>query len=340
MQRKGTPCVFYRIRKFLKKTSALFILGKSDLKEESRDILMENEELIATTEIVYYSEMFYALIFVVLIANLGVIFFLIWTGNLIFIIIPLIVILFSILMLYYATEVQKIFLTNERLVINHLSLFEKILRVPRNESILLDQIAIIKYSRAPFNKGALTSGTIILISSLILQLLLFQRISTHIFLLILSISFESLLIAFSIYLFTFGARLTKRALELYVIGITRPIVIGQFKGIPLWFVNELHKAVLERVHHTFHASKEILQLYEFPLESSSTLKTILENENKELHRKILFLLDKKNLDFDEIAKNLPDCTEERIRETLNELVDEELVEFNDTTKKWAVKWKK
>ena len=250
-------------------------------------------------------------------------------------------IIVSPVLLYLSTTAQIAHLTSERIIVQNFTIFEKITKIPREEIASIDNIAVIKHGRAPFNKGALTSGIgLSLLNAIILvvQLVFFPRNLNKPVVLFILIIGMIILISFSVGLIIFGLRFKKRSLELHVIGVNRPIVIGTRKGVPKWFVQKVQQSVFERTHHFSHLTEVERMIREFPLETSTILKETLARENKELHKKIIVILDREPSNKKELMKKLPEYSEIEIEEALRQLTMEGLIKFYGNSKKWRTTW--
>ena len=116
-------------------------------------------------------------------------------------------------------------LTNERIVIIKRKIYERLLKITNESSVALDDIVMIKYGRAPFNKNGLyfsNSSFVTILFVLILQNLYNADliIETPIIIIIVS--------NIVLYLLWIGLRLTKRSLELTILGVIDSIGIGIF----------------------------------------------------------------------------------------------------------------
>ena len=123
-----------------------------------------------------------------------------------------------------------------------------------------------------------------------------------------------------------------------MIGVNRPIVIGTRKGVPKWFAQKVQQSVFERTHHFSHLTEVERMIREFPLETSTILKETLARENKELHKKIIVILDREPSNKKELMKKLPEYSEIEIEEALRQLTMEGLIKFYGNSKKWRTTW--
>ena len=286
--------ILQNIRQKFRLRMLALLVGVYNLNNEAKKLLIHEERLVSATEIIYFSESLYLAAFIILVMTISVISLGIFNSTLFipFIMITTLLALLFIGVVYSATRVEMIFLTSERVVIRYLSILEKILRVKRELSLSIDQISIISYGRAPFNRGALGLA---LLGTLTVSLMMFILANGLIdpFLVQMTVILISILVILIVLrLILFGLRLTRGVLELQTVGLTTPVQIGLDKGVPRSFIQEVHLAVLERVHHTLHhEDQEDIDIVEFPLESSKTLKNAFNQVKTSNEKKNLKLLD-------------------------------------------------
>ena len=148
---------FQTFRYNLRSKMLALTIGVYDLNEEAKKLLIHEEKLVSSAEIIYFFESLYIAAFLLLFTlSLTIIIGILNpTLFLSFLVISAVLILLLLSTVYFATRVEMIFLTSERVVVKHLSIIEKLLKVKRELSLSIDQISIISYGRAPFNRGVL-----------------------------------------------------------------------------------------------------------------------------------------------------------------------------------------
>ena len=310
-------------------------IGFYDLETEAKQLLIHEEKLVSSAEIIYFSEILYlsgALSFLtaIILGSLG---FLFQDLILVFGSSAIILSLFTLGLIYSATRIELIFLTTERVVVKHLSIIEKFLRVRREESLTIDQISIISYGRAPWNRGAFISALTGFLFSLLLLFLLIEELSVDPFIQFLVLSEIIIVIIVSISLLLFGLRLSRGILDLHAVGRKKPLRLGLHKGVPRKFIQEVHLAVLERLHHTQHGD---LDTQEFPLETSFLLKEAFKVTSDPNEREILLLLDRKPAQAEELCKSIPSMSHEEIDTVLSSLQSKRLIEYLVDEDKWRI----
>ncbi|MHA1976609.1 MAG: hypothetical protein ACW98I_06915 [Candidatus Hodarchaeales archaeon] len=325
-------------QKFRLKVLAIFI-GVYDLNNEAKKILIHEEKLVSATEIIYFSESLYVIAFILLFSLLSTFLIGIYNVTLFIPVLGVILLFFFLIIgtIYSATRVEMIFLTTERVVVKYLSILEKLLKVKRELSLSIDQISIISYGRAPFNRGVLVLTLIATLIDLFLFFILTDEFTLSLILRML-ILISSILLIFVIFrLVLFGLRLTRGVLELQAVGLPIPVQIGLDKGVPRSFIQEVHLAVLERVHHTLHhEDKRNLDIIEFPLESSSILKKALSQVETVDEEKILKLLDQKPSQAEELCRNIPELSHDQIDKVLSALQEKNLVIYEIDQDIWRL----
>ncbi len=331
--------IFQDIRQKFRLRMLALLVGVYNLNNEARKLLIHEEKLVSATEIIYFSESLYLAAFIILVMTISVILLGIFNSTLFipFIMITTLLALLFIGVVYSATRVEMIFLTSERVVIKYLSILEKILRVKRELSLSIDQISIISYGRAPFNRGALGLA---LLGTLTVSLMIFILANGLIdsFLAQMTVIIISILVILVVLrLILFSLRLTRGVLELQTVGLTTPVQIGLDKGVPRSFIQEVHLAVLERVHHTLHhEDQEDIDIVEFPLESSKTLKNAFNQVKTSNEKKILKLLDQKPAQAEELCRNIPELSHEEIDEVLSILQEKNLIIYEVDEDVWKL----
>ncbi len=293
-----------------------FVFGKYNLQNEVENTLIKDEDYISGIEIIFYDEILLLLGFL---SSLFVLYISISINPIfLLILIPITIVI------YFSLEVELTYLTNERLIIERRTILEKLLKTSNIKSISLDQVAVISYSRAPFQYPSLFFSAIGYV--LIGYSILYDYNSVDISLVLLPIS---------LYLSYFGFRLTKRSIEISVIGVQKPFGIGRVKGAPLWFLNDLQDMIFERVHHTFH-DEESYNIHENPLEYSGRLKDLVKNVNRPIQKKVLLLLDEKILSKKEIMDQLVKYSKREVDEALRQLRVMKYVFYHRSMKKWCL----
>jgi hypothetical protein len=312
-------------------------VGKYSLDEETKKIsLLQDEDIITSTDLVYYTELLYIVILFVSIAGLliGIIglnskdlFILLFTS-----IGVLLILCLMILLLVSATRIEFVFLTTERIIIKYYGILEKFLRVRRESTLSLDQVAIISFGRAPLNRGALITSFL----GFVVGIFPLFFLSDNIFAVITGL----LIVGGTLWLFFFGLRLNRQTLDIHTVGMVIPFRIGQVKGLPRGFVDKVHQAIFERVHHRKHTfpSSELLSSLEFPLETSHALKKALERVPNELGRKLLLFLDNQSAGIDLLVENFPDKSRKEIEKELKVLEEKDCITFQTTSEAWVAVW--
>jgi hypothetical protein len=141
-----------------------------------------------------------------------------------------------------------------------------------------------------------------------------------------------------LYLVWFGLRLSKRSIELSIIGVTKPIGIGRRKGAPLWFLSDIQNTVFERIHHVFHEIDKgpITKLSEFPLQYTTRGRELIGTAKKELHRQILELLDQENKTKIEIVDTCKEYSKAEIDEAMRQLRKMKFIFYDRKQNKWCI----
>jgi hypothetical protein len=305
------------IRDKLRNRLTGYIFGKYVLEKQIEGALIKGEEYISGIEIIFYDELmlilalFGSITSIVLGTIIDPLFFLI--------LIPITT------LVYFSLEVELIYLTSERLIIERRTILEKLLKTSNIKSISLDQVAVISYSRAPFQYPSLflsALGIITIILSIIYQVNV--------------IPITIVLMPISLYLAYFGSRLTKRSIEISVIGVLKPFGVGRTKGAPLWFLNDLQNMIFERVHHTLHEDKEAQHVYENPLKYSGRVKELLKLIKKPLQKKILQLLDENIMSKKHIVEQCVAYSKTEIDEAMRLLRQKRYIYYHRGMKKWCL----
>lgn len=294
-----------------------YAFGKYNLEKQIEEILIKDEEYISGIEIIFYDEI------MLLLAGIGsvlsILFGLIVSPIFFVFLLPITV------LVYLSLDVELVYLTSERLIIERRTILEKLLKTSNIKSISLDQVAVISYSRAPFQYPSLFLsglGVITIIVSLI-----YDTFST---------SFIILLLPISLYLAYFGFRLTKRSIEISVIGVQRPFGVGRTKGAPLVFLNDLQNTIFERVHHTFHEDEASQELHEYPLQYSGKVKELIKQIKKPVQQKILQFLDENVMSKNQIVEQLSTYSKVEIDEAMRQLREKRYIYYHRGMKKWCL----
>ncbi len=290
------------------------IFGKYDLKKIAKNKLVHDEKFVSGLEIIYYNEI---MIFISIVIGLLSILF---TFKSLFAIIPLII---SMYLIFLSLELELIFLTDERIIIEKRGILEKILNTQSELSLSLDQIAVLKYSRAPFHRQLLYISLI----GLIINFIIISVISDLLLILFLSaISFVLF------YMLWFGLRLNKRSIELSVIGINLPVGIGRSKGAPMSFLVDIQEMVFERIHHISHSDTDSgikYQVSEFPLQFSSKAKAIIEKLKDPFQQHLIKVIDQNNINIDGLYLHCHRFEKSVIDKTIQELKHKNLIVEKD-----------
>ena len=330
---------FQSFRYNLRSKMLALTIGVYDLNEEAKKLLIHEEKLVSSAEIIYFFESLYIAAFLLLFTlSLTIIIGILNpTLFLSFLVISAVLILLLLSTVYFATRVEMIFLTSERVVVKHLSIIEKLLKVKRELSLSIDQISIISYGRAPFNRGVLGLALIgTLIGSGLLSIL--PQISEFSPIMQITIRIVGILVILVCFrLILFGLRLSRGVLELQAVGLLTPVRIGLDKGVPRSFIQEVHLAVLERVHHTLHhEDRDRIEIIEFPLESSSLLKNALIQVETADEKTVLKFLDLKPSQAEELCRNIPELSHDQIDEVLSVLQEKNLILYEIDNDVWRL----
>lgn len=305
------------IRDKLRSRLTGYIFGKYVLEKQIEGTLIKEEEYISGIEIIFYDEIMLLLALFGSITSIAL-------GIIINTLFFLILIPITTLV-YFSLEVELIYLTSERLIIERRTILEKLLKTSNIKSISLDQVAVISYSRAPFQYPSLFLSAVGFIT-------IIYSIVTNTNVILISI----VLLPISLYLTYFGSRLTKRSIEISVIGVLRPFGIGRTKGAPLWFLNDLQNMIFERVHHTLHDDEEGADLHEHPLKYSGRVKELLKLIKKPLQKKILQLLDENIMSKEQIVEQCAEYSKTEIDEAMRLLRQKRYIYYHRGMKKWCL----
>lgn len=242
-----------------------------------------------------------------------------------------ILIIFFPIILLFSNELEMNILTNERIVIIKRTIFERFLRITNESSIALDDIVLIKYGRAPFNKNALYfSFTSFITIFAIIILEYFYKID-----LLIETPIIILLLVVTTYLFWIGLRLSKRSLELTIIGVSESIGIGRTKGVPLWFIYEIQTLIFDSLPSTINKIspedyKKITDDILIPIQD------LINATPFELHKKIISTINTKQIDISELYANLKEYPKNEINKAFKDLRKRKFIYFNRKTGKWIL----
>ena len=142
-----------------------------------------------------------------------------------------------------------------------------------------------------------------------------------------------------LYLVWFGLRLTKRSIELFVIGLPASIGIGRIKGAPVWFLIEVQNNITERIHHLHHgkvAGDVELDLQEYPLQYSSLVIDLVKEAGDNIAKVLIMQIDQEALDIQEIYNNLPQYTTDHIDDELSYLKNKTILIYNREKDQWEL----
>ena len=299
-----------------------FFLGKYDVKEIAKETMIEREVYKTSFENIFYNEALIILSPVISIALIGLaIFYSPWIIFALLIVPP---------MIFFALELELVFLSDERVFIERKGILEKLLNTRNVRTVSLEQIAIIAYKRAPVNRPLLLFG-LIGISGLIaltffveLYLIIIASITALIFL----------------YIIWFSLRLTKRSIELSVIGSLRDVGLGRTKGAPVSFLADLQELVFERIHHYERHradSKALLNIEEFPLRHQGKVKEMVKMAENELQKRIIAKIALENQDINKLVKTLKIYSKVAVEEELLYLEKQSLIEKDELSSNWKIK---
>ncbi|MFX1512876.1 MAG: hypothetical protein ACFFCQ_09845 [Promethearchaeota archaeon] len=112
-------------------------------------------------------------------------------------------------------------------------------------------------------------------------------------------------------------------MSLFVIVLRRPIWIGQYKGVPISFLRDIQNVLFERIQHSFHESFQAahdsrteVSIQAFPLQFSSEEKRLITRLPKEIHQRILKILEIRKCTFEETIKFSPGINVDKIHKAL------------------------
>lgn len=303
------------------------IVGKYNIDKISNNALLKDEEYISSIDILFYDE-----VLVIMAALLSVVIIYLSQFSILF----LSFLVFPVLLFYFAIQVEIIILTSERVLMEIRGLIEKILRVKNIRSISIDQIAIFSYARAPFNYAALAIsfiGVVFLLEIFDTPLNLSEIGSPGI---VLSMM-KALLIISLLYLIWYGLRLSKRSIEMSIIGISRAIGIGRRKGAPQWFVNDMEMMIYDRIHHIYHSENTSdLKIEDFPLAYNSNVKALLRQTQKPVQRKILEQLVDSSLSKNRILQLVRGYSKIEIDEAMRQLRKIQFIFYDRSRRIWCL----
>ncbi len=113
-----------------------FLIGRYNLRSEVKRLFIKGEQFVSGTEVVQYNESVYIIALLLICCTIILSFV-----NAFF--------LFSLLaipvILALSNELEIIIASNERIIIIRRALFEKLLKIQHETTILLDQIVLIEY---------------------------------------------------------------------------------------------------------------------------------------------------------------------------------------------------
>lgn len=300
-----------------------YFIGRYNLDSESKRILNKEEKFISGVEIVQFNESIYILSFIWLLLVVLLAYFLSFYF--------MILVLFFPVILLFSNELEMDILTNERIVIIKRTIFERFLRITNESSIALDDIVLMKYGRAPFNKNALYFS----ISSFIAIFLVLIAENFYKIDLLIETPLIVLLLLISSYLLWLGLRLSKRSLELTIIGVNESIGIGRTKGVPLWFIYEIQTLIFDSLPSNLtkispEDYKKITDDILIPI------KDLIDATPFELHKKIISFINNKQVDIIDLYSNLQDYSKPEINKAFKDLRKKKFIYFNRKIGKWAL----
>ncbi|MFX0116057.1 MAG: hypothetical protein ACFFB3_16015 [Candidatus Hodarchaeota archaeon] len=304
-----------------------FLFGFYNLNKEAKGLMSEDENYISGYQIIQFNESYYILtIFYMIIATILAVLY-----SLLFLLLLLAVPVFIL----FSYELELVFLTNDRIIIVKRRVLERLFKIQDETSIKLDQIVILSYSRAPLNRNALYAcflGVILIIVFIPADEIL--ALPSYLPILMLFVIFFPIL-----YLFWLGLRLTKRSVELYIIGVPQPYGIGRNKGIPLWFVFDIQNLVLGFVHSSLQllAQKEKQRLDEKD-RYYEPIREIIRAfpDEQQLQKEMLLLLNEKRRSKKELMKKTPTYPKNEFNRHFQALRKKRLIFFDKTTNTWAI----
>jgi hypothetical protein len=223
-------------------------------------------------------------------------------------------------------------LTNDRIIVVRRAILEKVLKIQNETSIALDQIVILSYSRAPLNRNALFACGIGIIS-IPLLILNHENIPLHEFLKYIIIIILSII---TLYLFWTGLRLTRRSIELALIGVPEHYGIGRSKGVPIWFVFDIQNLVFGKLRSSVPllVKKETSQGEKDQYYTS--IQDLVDSTPIELHKKILIELNKRSQTKKQVIAKLASYSKNEINRSFTQLRKKRIIYFNPKTDTWAI----
>ena len=300
-----------------------FLFGKYNLESIATKKLVQKESYVSGVEIINYNEqMILSSIILMAIGILAGIFY------------PILLILvpFSFFLIFLSLDLELVMLTDERIIIEKKGLVEKLLGVNNEISLSLDQIAVISYGRSPFNKPAMITSIVSLLTLITYSTL---RDSNKYFDLFILIP----LFIITLYLVWWGLRLGKRSVELSIIGVLKNVGIGRNKGVPLWFLSDLQTRVFERIHHLFHEERikgVKADILEYPLQYSSIAKHMINELHDPIHHHIIKFLDRENYTKKELNQHCPICHSVDMDEAIRYLRLKKFIYYDKSNKIWKL----
>ncbi|MFX0122394.1 MAG: hypothetical protein ACFFAE_02070 [Candidatus Hodarchaeota archaeon] len=299
-------------------------MGRYNLETESKRLLHKEEQFVSGTEIVKYNESIYILTLLFLLVILILTLF-----NSIFFLLVLVTPIF----LLFSNELELYILTNDRIIVVRRAIFEKLLKIQNETSIALDQIVILSYSRAPLNRNALYIGGIGIIGIPLVimnyEKIYLPEIIKFIIIIVLTI--------LTLYLIWIGLRLTRRSVELSLIGVPEQFGVGRSKGVPIWFVFDIQNLIFGKLRSSIPLLvKKETQTQKDKIEYYTSIQELVDSTPIELHKKILIELHKRSQTQKQVMTKLSSYSKSEINRSFSQLRKKRLIYFNRKTDTWAI----
>lgn len=301
----------------------IIFTGKYDLDEIFRNHKIHGETLVDSRDILYYSEVT---------ITIGI--FLTLTSVILGLMIHpsfLVFLIFSALIFYFSINLDFVFLTDERLLIERRTIIDRLLSTSSITNIALDQISIIETGRARPNFPLLFGSSFFFMIGLITLFLLESPL----------IQFFVAYFSFVLFLLAiFALRLYRRSVTLFVVGTQSPIEIAHRKGISLNWVQKLHDTLFERIHHVTHVYKSPNDLYtkssEFPLEMDPEFKNTIDSLSHSVEKEIIRVLYFQPCTKRQLYRQLPSFEHHLIDYALAHLSKENLIHYDRSKRVWTI----
>ena len=140
----------------------------------------------------------------------------------------------------------------------------------------------------------------------------------------------------TLYLFWIGLRLTRRSIELSLIGVPEQYGIGRSKGVPIWFVFDIQNLVFGKLRSSVPllVKKEISQ--EEKDQYYTSIQDLVDSTPIELHKKILIEINKRSQKKKQVIAKLASYSKNEINRSFTQLRKKRVIYFNPKTDTWAI----